>query len=304
MTEQKHQSVSSCEYDDNWIKETWGWDTPEEFVRTGGRNLRPRILYSLKLANLRPGMRILDIGCGRGEVILHCGRQGIYAVGADYSKEAVSLANKAKAVHTPDEQKYMRFICDDVKNIKDEEPFDRIFLLDLVEHLYDWELNQLFQVCKNLLKPDGAIIIHTLPNKWLYEITYRRLLRIFMPRLPENPRSKKEESIHINEMTIIHLHRLLKNNGFSSRIWLDDLITKQAKWVGEEDLIDRRKSLYKWMRNPFMGKFYHAMCLTPLRILIANDIFAVAVKQGEFFKSYRHIPQNRTESVIIWLAES
>lgn len=165
----KCKIVDAGQYDSTWIKETWGWDTAEEFIRSQGRNIRPRVRYCLKLAALRPGMRILDVGCGRGEVVLYCARHGMYAVGVDYSKDAISIAEQAKATHKADEQKRMKFVCDDVKNIKGES-FDRIFMLDLVEHLYDWELDQLFQVCKSLLRPTGEIIIHTLPNRWVYEI--------------------------------------------------------------------------------------------------------------------------------------
>ncbi len=102
--ENRETKVSPDEYDANWI-ETYGWDTPEEFVRTQGRNLRPRVLYSLKIAKLVSGMRVLDVGCGRGEIVLHCARHGIDAVGVDYSTEAISIAEKAKAAHKENEKK-------------------------------------------------------------------------------------------------------------------------------------------------------------------------------------------------------
>ena len=93
------------------------------------------------------------MGCGRGEIVLHCARQGMQAVGVDYSTEAIAVAEKAKGTHTSAEQKRMQFICNDVENIEFTEPFDRIFMLDVVEHLYDWELAKLFAICSGLLKP-------------------------------------------------------------------------------------------------------------------------------------------------------
>jgi len=210
--------VSPEEYDSTWI-ETYGWDTPEEFVRSQGKHLRPRIQYSIKIANLVAGMRVLDVGCGRGEVVLHCARKGIHAVGADYSREAISIAEKAKASHKTEEQDRMEFICDDVGNIKFNKKFDRIFMLDVVEHLYDWELSKLLDTCSSLLdETNGIIVIHTLPNKWLYEIAYRRILRLVMPWLPANPRTEKQMAIHVNEMTITHLARILRESGFKSKV--------------------------------------------------------------------------------------
>jgi 2-polyprenyl-3-methyl-5-hydroxy-6-metoxy-1,4-benzoquinol methylase len=287
--------TSSVEYDSEWIRDTWGWDTPEEFIRSQGRNLRPRVRYCIEIADLQAGMKILDIGCGRGEVVLHCARQGIHAVGVDYSREVLSIAQAALDTHTLEEQHLMKFICDDVKNIISEGPFDRIFMLDLVEHLHDWELNELLQHCRKLLKPEGQIIIHTLPNRWLYEITYRRILRLAMPWLPVDPRSEKEKTIHINEMSITHLHRLLMSNGLKCRIWLHDLIVDQARWHSQKHLQDKREGLYKWMRNPLIATVFRLLNKTPLRLLLTNDIFAVAVSQDKPLAE-KNIPNNRTES--------
>jgi len=127
-TSSKYKAVSRHEYDEEWIKETWGWDTPEYFIRNQGRNLRPRIRTCLNLARLKPGMRVLDIGCGRGEIVLHCGRLGIDAYGVDYSKQALEIADKARLTHSSAEQDRMHFILDDVKNLEFRELFDRIFL--------------------------------------------------------------------------------------------------------------------------------------------------------------------------------
>lgn len=302
MEDKNHKTkVSPEEYDSTWI-ETYGWDTPEEFIRSQGRNLRPRIQYSLKIANLDKGLRILDIGCGRGEVVLHCARQGMQAVGVDYSTEAISIAERAKATHKTDEKKRMEFICDDVENILFNESFDRIFMLDVVEHLYDWELSKLFKICSGLLKPTGILVIHTLPNKWLYEIAYRRIMRLFMPWLPANPRTKKQMAIHVNEMSITHLAYILNEAGFNSRIWLRDLLVEQARWHKRQPHQDLRGKIYKWIANPFIGSSYKILGRTSLRLLIVNEIFAVG------WKEKRHPPVKTplclTERFIIWMSKS
>jgi 2-polyprenyl-3-methyl-5-hydroxy-6-metoxy-1,4-benzoquinol methylase len=299
---EKNKGVAASQYGLDWIQETWGWDTPEEFIRSQGHNLRPRVRYSLDIANLLPGMRVLDVGCGRGEVVLYCARKGIEAVGVDYSQEVLDIAEHAKRTHTNEEQGRMKFICGDVKSLEAEEPFDRVFMLDFVEHLYDWELNEVFQICKKLLKPEGQIIIHTLPNRWLYEITYRRLLRLAMPWLPRNPRNEKEMAIHINEMSLTHLYELLRHNGFNCRIWLHDLIVNQARWHARHGLKDKRGTLYQWIKKPLVAMMYRSLTLTPLRLLIVNDIFAVAVQQGESISFRWPMRRNWTESLVCRLS--
>lgn len=300
---EREKFVAAGAYDSKWISDTWGWDTPEEFISSGGAHLRPRITYALRLAELRPGMRVLDVGCGRGEVVLYCARKGIEGIGVDYSPDVISLAMQAKARHTIVEQNRMSFICDDVKNVRGIS-FDRIFMLDLVEHLNDFQLDELLQTCRSILKPDGEIIIHTLPNVWVYEITYKRLLRPFFQKLPKDPRGEKERSIHINEMSIIHLHKLLGRNGFNDKIWLDDLITRQAKWHRKREISGRHGRIYRWMRNPLLANLYRALCLTPLRLLVANDIFTVAKHKGKSIPFRRPMRHNLSESFLLSLSES
>jgi len=292
--------VGSREYDSAWIQETWGWDDPESFIRSGGRNLRPRVRRAIDIAELEAGMRILDIGCGRGEVVLHCGRLGMAAVGVDYSRPALEIAEKAKAAHSPEEQTRMRFVLDDVKNLTCEDPFDRIFMLDLVEHLYDWELLEVLDACRKLLAPGGRTIVHTLPNRWVYEITYRRLLRLIMPWLPSDPRSEKERAIHVNEMTVPHLSRLLRRGGFQARVWLEDQMVAQARWHRDRPLKDRRDKVYRFLGSPLVGAIFRALAGTPIRLLIVNDIFAVAWREGGC--AGRKIPLSLTERGVTWLA--
>ncbi|MCI5225310.1 MAG: class I SAM-dependent methyltransferase [Candidatus Electrothrix sp. AX2] len=299
MPESEKQPVSSNEYDEEWIKETWGWDTPEFFIKTQGRNLRPRITASLELATMQPGMRILDIGCGRGEVILYCGRAGINAVGIDYSEPALKLARQAKATHSKEEQDKMHFIQGDVDELMNTEPFDRIFMLDIVEHLHDQQLNEIFSKCFSLLKPDGFMIIHTLPNKWVYDITYSKIIRLFMPWLPKNPRSEKEKVIHVNEMTIVHLYRLLTKAQFHNHVWLKDIIVEQARWHKKQPLKDNRGNVYKFLGMPIFGFLYQLIAKTPLRLLLVNEMFAIAWKDNR--KKPIRTPLSLTERITIGL---
>jgi hypothetical protein len=79
-------------------------------------------------------------------------------------------------------------------------------------------------------------------------------------------------------MTIVHLSSILKETGFSSRIWLNNLIVEQAKWHRRQPSQDRRGRVYRWLGHPLVGVAYSLLARTPLKLLIANDIFAVAWK--------------------------
>jgi hypothetical protein len=170
-------------------------------------------------------------------------------------------------------------------------------MLDVVEHLHDWELAEILKVCYRLLKPSGALIIHTLPNKWLHEITYRWIVRLFMPWLPADPRTEKEKAIHVNEMTITHLSHILIQSEFKSRVWLQPLIVEQARWHKKQPLYDRRGKVYKLLNNVLVGYLYKIFAKTPLRLLIVNEMFAVVWKDGS--RPPVKIPSCFTERFIV-----
>lgn len=280
--------VPPTEYDKDWISETWGWDDAEEFVRSGGLHIRPRVAMALEMAQLEKGMKILDVGCGRGEVVLHCARKGIASVGIDYSPDAIDLAQKAKDNIPPEARDISQFIHGDINDMRDSlGPFDRILLLDILEHLHDYELIPLLNKLKTLLSSEGSIVIHTLPNRWVYDITYTRIMRVFMPWLQKNPRSEKEQAIHINEMSIMHLDQLLRHCGLDCRVYLKEALTAQAAWHSRSMLKGSRRVLYRWFQNPITAALYRLAAWTPLRLLIVNDIFCIAQDRN----SPGHLPR-------------
>ena len=126
------------------------------------------------------------------------------------------------------------------------------------------------------MAPAGQIVIHTLPNKWVYDLTYSRIVRLFAPLLKKNPRGEKEMAIHVNEMSITHLDQLMRRSGLQCRAWLEEHITAQASWHANAPLRDRRGVLYRWMTNPAVRGLYRFAALTPARFLIVNDIFCMA----------------------------
>src|SRR5215813_10850589 len=63
-----------------------------EFIATEGEHLSRRLNAAFALAAVEPGMKVLDVGCGRGEILRHCARLGADAWGIDYAVVAVQLS--------------------------------------------------------------------------------------------------------------------------------------------------------------------------------------------------------------------
>jgi SAM-dependent methyltransferase len=107
------------------------------------------------LPELRPGMRILDIGCGNGYWVGEFLSRGLRAVGVDPSSEGIAIA---RAAH-PTGRFEQLTVAPDILGQLDEEPFDIVFSTEVVEHLYDpraWAAGAF-----NALKPGGRIVCST-----------------------------------------------------------------------------------------------------------------------------------------------
>ncbi len=94
---------------------------------------------------------------------------------------------------------------------------DLVTMLDVVEHLSPAELALAYREAHRLLRPGGRVLVHTAPNRSVYEITYR-LQRIARPgrprRWPADPRNDYERQMHVNEQTLGSLRRDLRAAGF------------------------------------------------------------------------------------------
>jgi ubiquinone/menaquinone biosynthesis C-methylase UbiE len=107
--------------------------------------------------------------------------------------------------------------------------FDRVLMLDIVEHLYPEELERALREALRVLKPGGQIIVHTAPNVWYDRYAYPvvRWVRQLMGEgedYPKNPRAflvPANVHVHVNEQSLLSLRRNLRSAGFTdTRVWL------------------------------------------------------------------------------------
>ncbi|TAK66462.1 MAG: class I SAM-dependent methyltransferase, partial [Dehalococcoidia bacterium] len=172
LTESSHETPARVEpdvyTDDYYLTNCHGY---EDFVVSGGRKVGPRFVKALSLAGDLRGKRVLDVGSGRGELVIQSAMRGADAWGIDYAQAAVDIAERALA--TIDEQLRERTHVRqmDVKALQFEDGFfDVVFMMDVVEHLYPHELALAFDELRRTIRPGGLLVMHTSPNK-LFEAT-------------------------------------------------------------------------------------------------------------------------------------
>lgn len=104
---------------------------------------------------LRPGMRVLDIGCGWGAFGKYAAEKyGVKVLGITVSKEQVSLA-KELCKGLPLEIKLM-----DYRDLN--EKFDRIVSVGMIEHVGYRNYRTYFKIAENCLNENGLFLLHTI----------------------------------------------------------------------------------------------------------------------------------------------
>jgi ubiquinone/menaquinone biosynthesis C-methylase UbiE len=238
-----------------------------EYAVSQGKILPIRLEIPLKIANIQPGMRILDIGCGRGEIVINSAFRGAWVCGMDYAKEAVKLS--METITRTDFLDIRKRIVIHQANACSlpfrNNSFDVVFMLDIIEHLNPVELNTSLDEVWRVLVPNGLLVVHTMPNLWYYHFgypIYRLIQRLRGQHLPTDPRDRWPYShVHINEQTAPKLKNTLRISQFKPKVWL----------MPTHSYEDEQNILVRYMMN-FITRF------PPLNWIFCNDIFGIGVK--------------------------
>jgi cyclopropane fatty-acyl-phospholipid synthase-like methyltransferase len=225
MSDQKPAPLPSDLYDEKYF--LTACEGYEEYVASEGEHLSRRLTEAFSYAHVEPGMCVLDLGCGRGEIVRHVARLGAACFGIDYSNAALNLSRQA----LKDELGIHGVARSDAKFLPfGDDAFDRVLIFDVVEHLYPWELKACLDEAFRVLKRGGKVIVHTAPNRWYdaYAYPWVRRLRKLMGdggKYPKNPRALNVEintEVHVNEQDLWRMRRVLRNSNFVQvKVWLN-----------------------------------------------------------------------------------
>ncbi|HWE88162.1 MAG TPA: cyclopropane-fatty-acyl-phospholipid synthase family protein [Pseudonocardiaceae bacterium] len=109
---------------------------------------------------LRPGMRLLDVGCGWGGMVMHAAKHyGVKALGVTLSAQQAQWAQKAIAEAGLTELAEVRH--SDYRDVA-ESDFDAISSIGLTEHIGEANLPAYFQFLNGKLRPGGRLLNHTI----------------------------------------------------------------------------------------------------------------------------------------------
>jgi SAM-dependent methyltransferase len=246
-----------------------------QFNSSKGRALSPRLKKIFNLAEITENMSVLDVGSGRGELVLHSAEKCAQAIGIDFSKDAIALSEESLNNWSKKNPK----IKDKVKFIKGDctcavfapETFDKIFLSDIIEHLEPEKFEAALDILAKTLKPNGKIIFHTSPNSIFLRYglkIYNLIGRLYGKKLPWDMVKQLpvglQKDFHVNCQTAYSLKKVFRSKGFRDiKIWLE----KNPKYI-----------YHFFQDDSFVKKINAFYKLLPIKHLFLSDIYGIAQK--------------------------
>ena len=216
-----------------------------------------------------PGLRILDAGCGRGEVLLACARAGASVAGIDYAEAAVEISRD-----TLSEVPGADIRQGDISRLPwPDATFDRVLSGDVIEHLDPPQAQAMLHEAHRVLRPGGWLVLHTAPNLLFLKVAWP-IARwpLLLAGHGETVRNLERwvaasKSYHVNEQSLHGLRRSLRRAGFAApRVWVDANIVRDGSHHTTAGL-ER-----SWM----IQAGQRAAALRPVRLVAGNDLWAIA----------------------------
>jgi cyclopropane-fatty-acyl-phospholipid synthase len=177
--------------------------------------------------SLKPGQRVLDIGCGWGGMALFLNRVAkVEVLGITLSEEQLKYARKAALDAGVADQ--VRFELIDYRNVTGQ--FDRIVSVGMFEHVGLAHYNEFFASCRDLLKPDGVMLLHTIgklgnssaaPDPFVDKYIFPGA---HLPSLAEMTPASAKARLIVSDVEILRLHY-----AYTLRHWLERVFAARAK---------------------------------------------------------------------------
>ena len=165
-------------------------------------------LIATKLKLDRPGLEVLDIGCGWGGMALTLARDyGAKVTGITLSTEQLAEAQARTAAEGLQDRVSFQLL--DYRSL--DRRFDRIVSVGMFEHVGVGHYDTFFQVVSRSLTPDGIALLHAIgrsgppdaTNSWITKYIFPGG---YCPALSEVLPAVERSGLHTTDVEILRLH--------------------------------------------------------------------------------------------------
>ncbi|MFA5900684.1 MAG: cyclopropane-fatty-acyl-phospholipid synthase family protein [Hyphomicrobium sp.] len=224
---------------------------------------------------VEPDSRVLDIGCGWGGLGLY-----IKQIGGARQVQGITLSTEQLQVARERAEKAgvadtVRFMLQDYREV--EGSFDRIVSVGMFEHVGPRFYGTYFNKCRQLLKPDGVMLMHTIghmdgpwyPNPWIDKYIFPGGQ---LPALSEIIPAIERAGLIVTDVECLRMH------------YAETLLNWRRRFMAQRD---KAMALYD-ERFCRMWEFYLACCEAAFRYQ------NVAVFQVQCARSAYAVPLTRS----------
>jgi len=199
--------------------------------------------------DLRPGQRVLDIGCGWGGMALSiAGETGASVTGITLSEEQLAIARQRGA----ESGLPVEFRLEDYRHLA--EPFDRIVSVGMFEHVGVGYYRDYFRKIRELLDDNGVALIHTIGRSTPPGATNPFIAKYifpggYIPAMSEVAAAIEQEGLVITDVEVLRIHY-----AETLKVWRENFLARRDEAVAMYD-----------ERFARMWEFYLAACEASFR---------------------------------------
>ena len=261
--DKKHRQYS-CAY----------WKSSNETLEDAQQN---KINHIIKKLNLRPGQKVLDIGCGWGSMCFEIAKQSECEVtGITLSKNQYEHCKKKAKELKLDNQCHFELV--DYRHLKGK--FHRIVSVGMLEHVGRKFYKTFFKKINDLMTDDGVSLVHTIGSTSPKGPPAPFIQKYIFPGGLVPSGSDLMDAVEKTGLVLSDMESLIHHYDKTLEAWLDRFSQnrEKAKRIYSENFCK-------------MWEFYLASCSAAFRY---RDLL---VYQLQIVKNYTAIPSNRRDYI-------
>ncbi len=210
-------------------KQLHGTEYVEQYLQKSPKRLRNLV----DRMDIETCSDIVDFGCGDAVIVEYFKDVVNSYVGVDFSSEFIEVANRRKMALNATN---VHFHCDSITDFSHyhKNSFDIGFSLDLSEHVYDREWQEIANAMYQCLRPGGVFYLHTPNANFFLEIMKR--YNFLMKQFPE----------HVSVRDALSNYHFLSVAGFENI---------NVKFIPHYNVA---RLLHPLSYLPFIGKYFQA----------------------------------------------